>query len=151
MQKTLKQKIENYLTYFETGKRNDDTEYVFLKDNAPEELKESIRKAHGDNPPSDFVYDKYERLMMTMAGYLCNIYTIEKLEDYQGEIIDSCVDIYTTDLTNWLGLGSNNRNIYYLTEVLEESDTKDGFALLAQAQYKAIAEIYNEIINLLKK
>lgn len=145
---TLKQKIENYLTYFETGKRSDGSSYVFLKANAPEELKESVRNAHNDKLPDDFIYDKYERLMIIMKDYLTTD-GIEKLEDYQSEIINSCVDPYTSQLTYWLN--SDNHNVYYLTEVLEESDIKDGFVLLSNAQYRAIEEIYNEIINLLKQ
>jgi len=71
----------------------------------------------------------------------------EKISENLNEWVDSEVSVYTSDLTEWLN--SSNSNVYYLTEVSEEYGQTDGFKLLAQAQYKAIEEVYNNALNCL--
>lgn len=51
-------------------------------------------------------------------------------------------DPYTSNLTEWLN--SNNENVYYLTEALEQ-DIQDGFDLLAEAQRIAKDEVFEGI------
>ena len=70
------------------------------------------------------------------------------LHENRSEIVDSLVDVYTSDLTEWLD--SNNNNVYYLGEAQKELGIQeDGFKLLAMAQYMAIDEIFSEVIELL--
>ena len=54
-------------------------------------------------------------------------------------------DCYTSDLTSWLN--SNSRNVYYLTEALEEMEIRDGFQALSYAQSRYIDEIGYAIID----
>lgn len=56
-------------------------------------------------------------------------------------------DIYTSQLTEWLN--ESNEHVYYLTEVLEEYEPKDGFALLTMAQGKAMEEAYQAVVEAL--
>jgi len=58
-------------------------------------------------------------------------------------------DCYTGELTAWLAARADH--VYYLTEVLEEIDIKDGFQLLALAQQKQIQEIGFALILELEK
>ena len=141
----MKTKIENYLKMFEIKEveRNGEKKtIVVFADNASEDLKDSVRKAHGEQLPSDWIFDKYHSILDAMTQY-------DDIEDNRSEIVDGLVSVYTSDLTEWLN--SNNSNVYYLTEALEESEEKDGFRALALAQYKAIDEIYSEVENLLTK
>jgi len=147
----MKTKIENYLKMFEIkevernidASRREKKSIVVFADNASEDLKDSVRKAHGERLLSDWVFDKFHSILDAMLQY------DDDNEDMRFEIVDGLVDVYTCDLTEWLN--SNNNNVYYLTEALEEYEEKDGFRALALAQYKAIDEIYSEVLNLLNK
>lgn len=134
---------------FTTGKRNDGESYVFLTDNATQELKDSVKAAHGDRLPNDFTFGTYADLMQKITDY--NLDTIDELEDVRGEIVDSHIDIYTADLTKWLA--SDINNVDYISQALDEGDNigTDGFRLLSVAQYLAIDEVMNEVVNLLSK
>lgn len=70
------------------------------------------------------------------------------IEDALLDTIDGKVDIYTANLTKWLNQSPSH--VYYLTEVLEDSDIKDGFQLLGLAQYRAIEEIWREVMYLVE-
>ena len=71
---------------------------------------------------------------------------INNFEENMFEMCDSMVDVYTSDLTEWL----NNRtqNTYYLDEVITEAE--DGFSLLAMAQYRAIEEISSMFLSAIR-
>ena len=141
----ISKKIEKYLNQFETKQRGEETIVVF-KANRGQELFDSVFKAHGDSLPSDWLFDKYQSILSTLSGY--TIDELDDVEEYRSEIVDSLVDVYTSDLTAWLN--SSNYNVYYITEAQEEYGTEtDGFKILQMAQYKAIDDIYQEVINLL--
>ncbi len=141
---TLKKKIEKYLNQFETKERGEKTITVF-KDES-EELKNSVYKAHGDRLPNDWIFDKYKSILSTLSGYEIN--NEDDLNNNRPEIVDSLVDIYTNNLTEWLA--DNNYNVYYLEEAQKEfGPIEDGSKLLSMAQYMAIDEIYTEVVNLL--
>lgn len=143
---TITDKAQQYNKMFTTGTRQaDNKSYVYCNKTATDALKNSIHTAHGDKFPDDWVYGIYADLMQKVTEYEPN--TIDDLQDMAPEIVDSSVDMYTADLAKWLA--EDNRNIYYLNDVLEQGDIKDGFQLLTQAQYMAIDEVMQEIINLL--
>lgn len=142
----MKTKIEKYLQMFEIKEveRNGEKKtIVVFADNASEDLKNSLMAAHGKHLPMDWVFDKYHSILDAMTQYN----DIESIEDNRCDIIDGMVDIYTSGLTEWLN--SNNYNISYLSEAIEDG-ASDGFQALAQAQYKAIDEIFEEVLNLIK-
>ena len=130
--------------YFETGERQNGESYVFLKDNAPQELKDAIQQAHGERLPDNFIYQTFLRLLESIEDFG----EIEDYEDVRHEIVDGLVDPYTSNLTKWLN--DSNLNVHYLTEAMEEG-AEDGFQLLMVAQYKAIDEIYSSVVSLLEK
>jgi hypothetical protein len=142
----MKAKIEKTLSYFDTVKRGEDT-ITILKDNAPEALNDSIRKAHGERLPDDWIFAKYVEVLEVLEGY--DLDKPDSLADNRHEIVDGMVDVYTSGLTAWLN--SHNDNVYYLTEAQEEfGPIEDGLKLLAMAQYKAIDEIYSEVVSYLE-
>lgn len=141
----LKKIVEKTLAYFEITKRGEDT-IVILKDNTPEALRDSVRKAHGEKLPDDWIYDKYHSVLDALTQY--NFESTDDLEEKRPEIVDSLVDMYTRDLTKWLN--DSPYNVYYITEAQEEYGVQeDGFKILQMAQYKAIDEIAGEVIGYL--
>lgn len=141
----ISKKIENYLNQFETKQRGEETITVFKSD-ASEELKDSVYKAHGDRLPDDWIFNTYESILVTLSGYTIN--SIDDVEENRGEIVDSLVDVYTSDLTAWLA--SNINNVSYIDEAKDNlGEAENGIATLSQAQYMAIDEIYSEVVNLL--
>lgn len=142
----IQNKIQTYADSFETKQRGNKT-IIVLKDNAPEELDNSVMQAHGDRFPSDWIFDTYHSILENLTGY--DINSIDDVEDYRHEIVDGLVDIYTHELTGWLH--SDNRNVYYLEDAVKEYGASDGFQILMSAQYIAINEIYNEVVELLNE
>lgn len=140
----MNKKIEKYLKQFDEGTRVDGSAYTFIRESASDKLKDSVRQAHGDKLPDDWTYNTYYSLLERLGDYDL---AENSIDDVRHDLVDSMVDIYTKDLTEWLN--SDIRNVYYLSEVLSEHDIKDGFQALAMAQYMAIDEVMNEVINLL--
>jgi hypothetical protein len=144
----INKKIENYLTYFEYRTNNDGSQFVTLKDNAPEELRASIKNAHLELLPDDWIYNMYHLILASIHDY--GVSSIDEIEENRYEIIEYLVDCYTSELTAWLN--SNVSYVNYLTQALQEGvEVKDGFQALQLAQYFAIKDIFDEVINLLQK
>lgn len=147
---TIQQKAEQYEKMFTSGTRQDGESYVFIpiEDVETEKLRESVKRAHGERLPDDWIYGTYADLMQKVTEY--DLDTLDQLEDVRHEIVDGYVDLSTKDLTHWLH--EDNNNISYLTEALaQEMESTDGFQLLAMAQYIAIDEVMNEVMDLLSK
>jgi hypothetical protein len=138
--------IKTYADQFESKTRENGETFVCLKHVVYGELSDAVREAHGYLLPHDWVFSTFSQLLSRMSDY--EVESLEDLEEYRSEIVESCVDSYTHELTKWLA--SSNYFPEYLTEVLEELEPKDGFALLQQAQYRAIDEIYGHIADLLE-
>lgn len=146
--RTTTQKAEYFCEFFTSDARNDGEPFTKLKDDAPQELRDAVRDAHGDRMPSDWVYSTFWDLLQKVTEYNCE--TIDNLEDYRHEIVDGYVDIYTHDLLNWLA--SSVDNLEYLENAVAERHfvKEDGaWQLLAHTQYLAIDEIMGAIISLL--
>ena len=116
-----------------------------LKEKLPEDTQSKILKLLYDNDQDqDYTYKwvsyAFEEIRTQLEDEEKDLNDIDLYES-----IDSEVDVYTYDLTKWLN--SNVNNVYFLTDVLTEYETKDGFQLLTQAQHKAISEIYNEVLS----
>jgi hypothetical protein len=140
--KDIRGKIEKYISYFDTNKRDNGETFVFIKHNAPQELIDNFIENCKIN---DFDYSIYFRVLDSLKDYDDDT----EVEDIEGELINGLIDAYTADLTDWLA--SSDDNVYYLTKALEEYEEKDGFRLLALAQFEAIREIYDVVINFLTK
>lgn len=140
---TIQKKAQKYIDQFQTVTRSDDSIAVILKDTRSQKLYEAVKQAHGDSMPSDFVFSTFLELLERITEY--DIKNREGLEDLRSEIVASCVDIYTHDLTKWLN--SDINNVYFLTEAIK-NDVNDGFRLLSMAQYMAIDEVMDSVMNL---
>ncbi len=92
----------------------------------------------------DFVYEQTWRCLNWLVDEAPE--DIDEVEDVLLDAIDREVDIYTSNLTSWLNQSASH--VYYLTEVLEEDGIKDGFQLLAFAQFRAIEEIWRGVLGL---
>lgn len=144
---TLKEKIDFYFDFFDVVEKSGKNITIY-KDNAPQELIDAIHEAHGDRLPDDYIYQWFKDILSDLSDY--SIETQEDIDEAMGEIIDSNISVYTSDLTEWLN--TNNNNVYYLSEVLDEYGSElDGFQLLSIAQSKAIQEVFDAIQALLQK
>jgi hypothetical protein len=132
--KALAEKLSNALI---SDSRNG-SEFIHLKDNSPQWMTEVIRTVHGEKLPDDTTYAFISKCADAIAD----------AEDANDAITSIEPDIYTHNLTAWLH--SRADHVYYLTEVLEESEVKDGFQLLSAAQQKQIQEIGFALISALE-
>ena len=138
--------VNDALAQFEYVKRGEES-ITILKSEAPEALRDSVRAAHGDRLPNNWIHDKYHSILDALSGY--TIEDMDDVEENRAEIVDGLVDVYTSDLTAWLN--SHNANVYYLTQAQEEYGAQeDGFKLLIMAQYAAIDDIASEVISYLQ-
>jgi len=95
----------------------------------------------------DFVYEQVWRCLNWLVDEAPESDVL--IEDALLDTIDREVDIYTSNLTKWLNQSPSH--VYYLTEALEENGIKDGFQLLALAQYRAIEEIWRGVLDLVSE
>jgi len=137
MKKTIKEFAEELQGYLTTDKRDDDTQFIKTTENCPTWFKSLVMEAHGEMMPEDYKY----QFVSDAIDYIADNGDNDDLLD--------CPEIepdwYTSDLTAWLH--SDNRRVYYLTEVLEELGIKDGFQALASAQLREKEEVYFIILN----
>lgn len=143
--------IKETLAFFEYKEKTKEDGVYILSDNAPQSLRDSVHKAHGDRLPDDWIYQKYFFILDALRGY--DIEGMDDIDEQRAEIVDGLVDVYTTNLTAWLA--SHNGNIEYMIEAQEELGKEDnriyGAELLMLAQYKAIDEIYSEVASYIEE
>lgn len=146
---TIQEKAQMYSDMFESKQRDNGDYFVVFNKTATEELQDSVKQAHGDDMPNDFIFSTYADLMQKVTEY--ELDSSEALEDMRHEIVDGSVDIYTHDLTKWLA--SDTKNVDYLGQVVDEhtGTCNGGWEVLALAQYKAIDEVMEYVVNLLSK
>ena len=142
---TLANKIVKYSNFFITKKRDSGDFYTYLNTKAPSNLHDAVLAVAGSGYPTDWDFVTFSSLLERLTEYTIN--NMDDIDNYRNEIVDSLVDIYTSDLTGWLH--ENINNVYFLTQAIEEFDTKDGFKALALAQYLAIDEVMNYVIQAL--
>jgi hypothetical protein len=139
---TIKEVAQEMLNHMKTGKRDSSGEsYVYLEISAPEWMRDIAYKAHGNRVPDDYIW-QYIQDALEIITEVDDDASEEEVRDQFYEIE---ADIYTSSLTEWLG--SNVSNVYYLTEVLEEMEIKDGFQLLAVAQQKQRQEVAEAVLQ----
>jgi hypothetical protein len=129
---------------FETAKRNNGKEYLRLRedDKHADWMRDVIFAGHLDTMPNDESYLACQKIIDTIAEMDASAFEDSEVLDNLDEIEPSC---YTSDLTSWLA--SNNSYVYYLTEALEELETKDGFQLLTYANSIWLREMTGAIVS----
>jgi hypothetical protein len=130
----------------ETGKRDDRSEFVSLKSGSPEWMRDLCHAAHGDMMPDDFVYSLIPAIVESIANHLEQN---DDLEDYEmHECADGLVDVYTHDLTAWLG--SRADRYCWIDEAKEEgllADDADEIQRLMIGQYHEISAVIGRILQ----
>jgi hypothetical protein len=135
------------LANMETKTRDNGADFVCLKshDESFQWQIDLCREAHdsGERMPDDGIYKVIEEALNRFAEQDADS-TEDAYSDLVHEIADD-VDVYTSELTGWLH--SHAGNVEYMTRVLEEwGDIKDGFKLLAMAQYYFRQEIAESVL-----
>lgn len=91
---------------FQRATRPDGSEYVKLTDDRPEWLWEAVRDAHGkdaDGAPAMLPDDYRYRYAAEAVQHLADADDDDDLGDVAHEFAHEGVDVYTADLTAWLG------------------------------------------------
>ena len=143
MGKTIVQLAKELDKALTTQERNGEI-IIVRREGSPDWMQDVIFKAHGDRMPSDDVYDRIAHIVSNLSGLD---------DDADEDAINDCLnelepDVYTPDLTKWLH--DRNDNIYYL-ETAIQNGARDGFQLLAMAQYEYIYEIANALVGALRE
>jgi len=127
---------------FELVKRDDGSEFYRAKE-IIDWQSDIVMEAHfdGDRMPNDDIYSRIDTFLSIFSG----LDEDATEEDFRTLIYETEADVYTSDLTSWLN--ADNRNVYYLTEALEEYELKEGFQVLSIAQKLYIEEIGNGLLN----
>lgn len=122
-------------------KRTDGSQFYKLKEPIQWQT-DVIWKAHLDRMPDDDIYKRIYEILSTIV----NCESIEEMED---RIIEMSPDPYTKQLTEWLN--SDIKNVYYLTNAIENYEPDDGFSLLSLAQKIYIDEIGHALIRAIQE
>jgi len=142
---------KKYRDLFEEKKDKEGEYYYCFKLDAIREGSEEYREMSDIISSLQMDEDSVYRYVVYALDYLIDgdFEDMDEARDMMTEEIDGLVDVYTSDLTEWLN--KSNYNVYYLTEAQEESGVSDGFQALAMAQYKAIENAFNEVLNLIEE
>lgn len=132
---------------FESSKRDDDTTFYKLKNDAPEWLQGSsvmmaIHAALDDRLPDDWVYKK----VYFLSDRITDKENADDARDTTSEWADSLVDTYNSDRSKWLASHLNNAAL--VDEAVEEYGTEgDTFERIGIGQYLAIERIAAAVIE----
>lgn len=154
----ISKKAQKLYDMMETKTRDNGESYTVIKGqghtaNTPpqaQKLHDAIMEAHGDIFPCDWIYMQFNDLLGSIADY--DIKTLDELENVRHEIIDNQVDIYTHELKQWL-IDYPKADDFMSQAITSRSYVEDDgvWQVYSYAQYLAIDEIMNEVINLLSK
>lgn len=136
----ISKKANEFLQYFKKIKRNENEEFYTLEDQAPSELKELVREAHGDFLPDDFRY----RTICDALYAFADCGSDQNLDEIRLE-----PDIYYHDLLKWLS--SNLKRVFYCDEAISEFGLEkvDTMVLITHGQQFEKDEVIFIVRNLL--
>lgn len=142
MKKTIQQLAADFSAQFETKTRDNGDEFLCLKSDKPEELRDLVRAAHGSHLPNDWSF----RFIVNALDAISNV----SGDDAYDAISSIEPSIYTSDLTAWLA--SSNARVEYLTDVLQDGNYSPtssitGFDLLQEAQLRERREVFDSVFN----
>jgi len=147
MGESIQEKAQELYDALEVRKRPDGKKYYCLKNDSPLWMSDLIRQVHGDRLPDDYVYETIAETAAILADADPDA-DVDELWEALAEGVEA--DLYTKELTDWLG--DSIYNITYLNQVLEDDlGIKDGFQLLAYAQYLFKQEIARAVLDELVK
>lgn len=138
--------MTNYTKYFgqrechAKGAGNDKKIIIYLKDNAPNWLREAVREAHDNLLPDDYIYE--------WCFDACFVY-----DDYEGNTQRALDNIepqtYNYELLEWLS--SHTDRVYLVDEALQEFGFTDLILAIAHSQVSEKTRVYEIIFNAIKK
>lgn len=144
---SIQDRAKEAATYFTVKTRADGSKYVTLRDvPAPEWVTELVRRAHGDMLPDDYRY-KMIREAVDVLAYANDDADLDELES---EFADD-VDLYTSDLTAWLG--SHYSRPGYCDEAREElgTDSRGIVTDIQRGQYMERREVFHLVLEALRE
>ena len=123
--------------YFIRKTRDNGEDYYRTVDDTPKWIMDMVWEAHGDKFSNDYTYDWIDTAIINIIDGMT--------KDDIYENANMMINGFTSGLTAWLN--SDIRRVRYLTKVLEESNVRDGFNALTQAQYREIEEVFTSVLN----
>jgi len=137
---TIQKLAEEWLEWFVWDK---DREIYYLKEDAPSELLEVVRMAHGDMLPDNYKYEFIVEALEAIADYCGDEEDIEDL------VLDFEPDAYTSELLDWLG--SNLERQYYVDEAVSQLGHGEGIMEdIAMGQVEEKREVFYTVLNCLR-
>ena len=141
---TIQELAQEWLDWFEVGKRDDGKTFFYLKDGAPEELHKMVRKVHGDMLPDDYKYEYIVGALEAIADYDGDEDDIEELAD------DLEADCYDSDLLEWLN--SHSIRTWYVDKAVEEMGHGGGIMEdIAMGQVEEKREVFFTVLEDLRE
>lgn len=146
---SIQDRAKEAASYFETAHRKhapevraeDAEQFVRIKDGAPEWVMQLAFKAHGDLLPDDFRFQVIREALDALA------------EDEEADDLEFAddVDVYTSDLTAWLGSHSSRPG--YCDEAREEmgTDTRGIIHDIQRGQYMERREVFQLVVEALRE
>ena len=159
---TIQELAQEWLDWFEVGKRDDGKTFFYLKDGAPEELHKMVRRVHGDMLPDDYKYEYIVGALEAIADYDGDEYgyivgALEAIADYDGdeddieELADELeADCYDSDLLDWLN--SHSIRTWYVDKAVEEMGHGEGVMNdIAMGQVEEKREVFFTVLEDLRE
>lgn len=152
MNKEIKEKIKRiekqaniYLKNREEGEENSIFQLDVEADNIILAIASEIN-ARVTKTFLETIKDISEDISYILDSYILedNIKSVDELKGLLTEI-ELEPDVYTSDLTEWLN--EDIKNVYFLSEALQEFNPIDGFKALSQAQATYKRQILEEVIK----
>lgn len=152
---SIQDRAKEAASYFETAHRKhapevraeDAEQFVRIKDGAPEWVMQLAFKAHGDLLPDDFRFQVIREALDALADQYNDDDDFEQATD---EFADD-VDVYTSDLTAWLGSHSSRPG--YCDEAREEmgTDSRGIVQDIQRGQYMERREVFQLVVEALRE
>jgi hypothetical protein len=146
MSKEIQKLAEEVAAQFEQDKRSDGTRYWRLKSGRDQKVQDLVRDAHRIDGhlilPDDYRYEFAKEALDAIAEYEDTDEARDSLE----------ADIYTSDLTKWLG--SNVYRPGYVDETMEEMGVRDGSDIITQMQMGQLhekEEVFDSVLKSLQE
>lgn len=138
---TIQELAQEWLDWFVWDK---DREIYYLKENAPSELLEVVRMAHGDMLPDNYKYEFIVEALEAIADYDGDEDDIEELAD------DLEADCYDSDLLEWLN--SHSIRTWYVDKAVEEMGHGGGIMEdIAMGQVEEKREVFFTVLEDLRE
>ena len=138
---TIQELAKKYRGFFERKRREDGTSYLCCKENAPDELRELIQKAHGDMLPDDYRYEFVAMVLLEIAEW----------DDDIEELVDELEpDNSYYDLMQWF-TSHSNRHKYVNEATAEFGHAEDIMDDIANGQLLEIKEVFYSVVESLAR